>query len=402
MGMTVWEWFERSSFHHGDFNSLAVSGTRVERPTVTLIFPARNVAGTIGTILDVVNDLRARTGLPDQVIVVDADSPDGTADIARARGAEVYSENELMSDYGPAQGKGDAMWRSLSVARGDIVMFADSDTADFREHFITGTLGPLLTDPRVQFCKAAYRRPFSQGEKSIADGGGRVTELMAKPLLNLFYPELAGFVQPLAGEFAARRELFNKVPFFTGYGVEIGMMIDVYAEVGLEGMAQVDLGTRQNRHQSLASLTRMSSVVLRTLAMRNGIATREPDGDEPGLWELRQQETYLHAVATEDGLRLDEHLNELIERPPLAHLRPEMASGLCGRVRSRPHKNMVESALDTLPLGWRLTSRSRRPSARAASGGRRTRAMPKGPARLAATWPPRHGGSAAAGSTFPR
>ena len=402
MGMTVWEWFERSSFHHGDFNSLAVSGTRVERPTVTLIFPARNVAGTIGTILDVVNDLRARTGLPDQVIVVDADSPDGTADIARARGAEVYSENELMSDYGPAQGKGDAMWRSLSVARGDIVMFADSDTTDFREHFITGTLGPLLTDRRVQFCKAAYRRPFSQGEKSIADGGGRVTELMAKPLLNLFYPELAGFVQPLAGEFAARRELFNKVPFFTGYGVEIGMMIDVYAEVGLEGMAQVDLGTRQNRHQSLASLTRMSSVVLRTLAMRNGIATREPDGDEPGLWELRQQETYLHAVATEDGLRLDEHLNELIERPPLAHLRPEMASGLCGRVRSRAHKNVVESALDTLPLGWRLTSRSRRPSARAASGGRRTRAMPKGPARLAATWPPRHGGSAAAGSTFPR
>jgi glucosyl-3-phosphoglycerate synthase len=402
MGMTVWEWFERSSFHHGDFNSLAVSGTRVERPTVTLIFPARNVAGTVGTILDVVHDLRARTGLPDQVIVVDADSPDGTADIARARGAEVYSENELMSDYGPAQGKGDAMWRSLSVARGDIVMFADSDTTDFREHFITGTLGPLLTDPRVQFCKAAYRRPFSQGEKSIADGGGRVTELMAKPLLNLFYPELAGFVQPLAGEFAARRELFNKVPFFTGYGVEIGMMIDVYAEVGLEGMAQVDLGTRQNRHQSLASLTRMSSVVLRTLAMRNGIATREPDGDEPGLWELRQQETYLHAVATEDGLRLDEHLNELIERPPLAHLRPEMASGLCGRARSRPHKNVVESALDTLPLGWRLTSRSRRPSARAASGGRRTRAMPKGPARPAATWPPRHGGSAAAGSTFPR
>jgi glucosyl-3-phosphoglycerate synthase len=344
MDMTVWEWFEQRSFHHGDFHSLAVSGTRVNRPTVTLIFPARNVAGTIGTILDVVNDVRAQTGLPDQVIVVDADSPDGSADVARAHGAEVYSENELMSDYGPAQGKGDAMWRSLSVARGDIVMFADSDTTDFREHFIYGTLGPLLADPRIQFCKAAYRRPFSQGEKSIADGGGRVTELMAKPLLNLFHPELAGFVQPLAGEFAARRELFNKVPFFTGYGVEIGMMIDVYAEVGLEGMAQVDLGTRQNRHQSLANLARMSSVVLRTLAMRDGIASREPDGGEPGLWELRQQETYLHAVATEDGLRLDEHLNELIERPPLARLtggtaltlnalRPAMASGLC-RVRA--------------------------------------------------------------------
>jgi glucosyl-3-phosphoglycerate synthase len=320
MSMTVWDWFEQRSFHYRDYSDLAIGGDGAGRPTTTLIFPARNVAGTIGEILDVVNGLRARTGLPDQVIVVDADSPDGTADIARERGAEVYSENELLPGYGPAQGKGDAMWRSLSVARGDIVMFADADTTDFREHFVWGTLGPLLADAGIQFCKAAYRRPFTQGEKSIADGGGRVTELMAKPLLNLFYPELTGFVQPLAGEFAARRELLAGVPFFTGYGVEIGMMIDIYAETGLAAMAQVDLGTRQNRHQSLASLARMSSVVLRTLAMREGIAAREPDGDEPALWGMRQPETYLHAVATEEGLRLDEHLNELIERPPLARL----------------------------------------------------------------------------------
>ena len=323
MNMTVWEWFEQRSYHHRDFRGLALpgnGGNGAEQPSTTLIFPARNVAGTIGGILTVVAGLRARTGLPDQVIVVDADSPDGTADIARAHGAEVYSENELMPNYGPAQGKGDAMWRSLSVARGDIVMFADADTTDFREHFVYGTLGPLLADPAIQFVKAAYRRPFKQGEESIADGGGRVTELMAKPLLNLFYPELAGFVQPLAGELAGRRELLSAVPFFTGYGVEIGMMIDVFAEVGLDGMAQVDLGTRQNRHQQLTSLTRMSSVVLRTVAMREGLAQRVIDGDEPGLWELRQPETYLHAVATEDGLRLDEHLNELIERPPLARL----------------------------------------------------------------------------------
>jgi glucosyl-3-phosphoglycerate synthase len=320
MNMTAWEWFEQRSFHHREFHGLPAIAIGAERPSATLILPARNVAGTIGAILSVVNDLRARTGLPDQVIVVDADSPDGTADIARAHGAEVYSENELMPGYGPAQGKGDAMWRSLSVARGDIVMFADADTTDFQDYFVYGTLGPLLADPQIQFCKAAYRRPFTQGEKSVADGGGRVTELMAKPLINLFYPELAGFVQPLAGEFAARRELLNAVPFFTGYGVEIGMMIDVFAEVGLPGMAQVDLGTRQNRHQSLASLTRMSSVVLRTVAMREGIQTRQFSEVDPGLWELRQPETYLHAVATADGLRLDEHLNELIERPPLARL----------------------------------------------------------------------------------
>jgi glucosyl-3-phosphoglycerate synthase len=327
MNMTAWEWFEQRSFHHRDFHGLAETdaGNGSERPTTTLVLPTRNVAGTIGTILTVVADLRARTGLPDQVIVVDADSADGTADIARAHGAEVYSENQLMPGYGPAQGKGDAMWRSLSVARGDIVMFADADTTDFREHFVYGTLGPLLTDPRIQFCKAAFRRPFTEGEKSIADGGGRVTELMAKPLINFFYPELTGFVQPLAGEFAARRELMNAMPFFTGYGVEIGMMIDVLAEVGLDGMAQVDLGTRQNRHQPLASLARMSSVVLRTVAMREGITPRQLDDGDPGLWELRHPETYLHAVATEGGLRLDEHLNDLIERPPLARLTGDTA-----------------------------------------------------------------------------
>jgi glucosyl-3-phosphoglycerate synthase len=329
MSMTVWEWFEQRSYHHRDFAGLGEpSGTGAERPTTTLIFPARNVAGTIGTILSIVEELRTRTGLPDQVIVIDADSPDGTADVARAYGAEVYSENQLMRGYGPAQGKGDAMWRALSVARGDIVMFADADTIDFEEHFVYGTIGPLLADPRLQFVKAAYRRPFKQGEEKILDGGGRVTELMAKPLLNLFYPELAGFVQPLAGEFAARRDVLSNVPFFTGYGVEIGMLIDVLDQVGLEGMAQVDLGTRQNRHQPLASLTRMSSVVLRTVAAREDMAQRI-DGVElgagldpsmPGLWELRQPDTYLHAVATDEGLRLDEQLNELVERPPLASL----------------------------------------------------------------------------------
>jgi glucosyl-3-phosphoglycerate synthase len=328
MSMTVWQWFERRSFHHRDFQSLALlpadrSADGSKRPTVTLILPCRNVAETIGSILDTVARLRERTGMPEQVIVVDADSADGTADIARGRGAEVYSENQLMLRYGPAQGKGDAMWRAVSVARGDIVMFADADTTDFREHFIYGTLGPLLADPTVQFCKAAFRRPFTSGERSVADGGGRVTELMAKPLVNLFYPQLAGFVQPLAGEFAARRDLLGAIPFFTGYGVEIGMLIDVYNEVGLRGMAQVDLGTRQNRHQPLASLSRMSSVVLRTVA-REGIAVRSADRAD-GRWDVHQPETYLHAVATAGGLRLDEHLNDLVERPPLARLADEDA-----------------------------------------------------------------------------
>jgi glucosyl-3-phosphoglycerate synthase len=315
MDMTVWEWFRRRSFHHGDYCGLA-AGDR----TATLILPARNVAATIGPILDTVAGLQARTGLPGQVVVVDADSPDGTADIARAHGAEVYSENELLAEYGPTQGKGDAMWRGLSVARGDIVMFADADTADFGEHFVYGTLGPLLADPGIRFCKAAYRRPYAAGEKSVVDGGGRVTELMAKPLLNRFYPKLTGFVQPLAGEFAARRDLLVNLPFLTGYGVEIGLLIDVLAGVGLAAMAQVDLGVRQNRHQPLWDLARMSSVILHAMSLRVPALEPRPPAGEPGLWALHRPEIYLHAVATEDGLRLDEHLSDVLERPPLARM----------------------------------------------------------------------------------
>jgi glucosyl-3-phosphoglycerate synthase len=321
MQMTVWEWFEQRSFHYRDFSDLARAGARDSPLTTTLILPTRNVAGTIGPILDTVNRLNARAGLVDQVIVVDADSADGTADIARDRGAEVYSENQLLPAYGPAQGKGDAMWRGLSAARGDIVMFADADTGDFDERFIYGTLGPLLTLPGVQFSKAAYRRPFTQDGQSVADGGGRVTELMAKPLLNFFAPALTGFVQPLAGEFAASRELLVNVPFLTGYGVEIALLIDVLGEVGLPAMAQVDLGSRQNRHQPLRDLTLMSSTVLRALARRVDIPEHEvPGRAAPGVLALPRQDIYLHAVATQDGLRLDEHLNELTERPPVAEV----------------------------------------------------------------------------------
>jgi glucosyl-3-phosphoglycerate synthase len=326
MDMTVRDWFDARSFRHQDFAALASDRWPDGGPSTTLILPARNVAGTIGAILDDVARLRERSDLVSQVIVVDADSADGTAEVARARGAEVYSENELLPAYGPALGKGDAMWRSLSVARGDLVMFADADTSDFGPHFLYGTLGPLLTEPGVRFSKAAYRRPFRQDSGSVADGGGRVTELMAKPLLNLYRPALAGFVQPLAGEFAASRELLTRLPFLTGYGVELALLIDVLAETGLAAMAQVDLGSRQNRHQPLWDLTRMSSTVLRAMALRlpgpAGDAADPRDGEVLDLG----RETYLHAVATPDGLRLDEHLNELVQRPPLAEVLQGLAA----------------------------------------------------------------------------
>jgi glucosyl-3-phosphoglycerate synthase len=323
MEMSARDWFEQRSFRHRDFADLAEPGPGGRRSpaTVSLVLPTRNVAETIGPILDQVTRTSLRSSLVDQVIVVDADSTDGTAAIARRWGAEVYSENELLPEYGAARGKGDAMWRSLSVARGDVVMFADADTRHFGAHFVYGTLGPLLTMPGMRFSKAAYRRPFIDTPVPIADGGGRVTELMAKPLFNFFCPELAGFVQPLAGEFAAHRELLHKIPFLTGYGVELGILVDVLREAGLPAMAQVDLGVRHNRHQPLWNLTRMSYVVLHAMMRRMDIQERAAAlAAIPGIRQFRAPEVYLHAVAAEEGLRLDSYHEEVIERPPMAEV----------------------------------------------------------------------------------
>ncbi len=319
------EWFGHRSYKHDEFSDLGELGRRKSEAglTVSLVLPARNVADTVGEIVAAVRALNEKMpgGAPlvEQIVVVDADSEDGTAEVARRHGAEVYSENELLSHYGGAHGKGDAMWRSLSVVRGDLVMFADADTRDFLPRFVYGTLGPLLAVPGVRFVKGAFRRPFKSYETVEQDGGGRVTELTTKPLFNLFYPELTGFVQPLAGEFAADKELFCSIPFLTGYAVETGIMIDVYKKVGLGAMAQVDLGTRQNRHQPLRDLSRMSYSVLRAVARRLRQDGRLQQVRDPHLPDaLFQFSDFLHAVATPEGLELQEHVEELVERPPLA------------------------------------------------------------------------------------
>jgi len=317
------EWFKHRSFDYRQFSDLEALGRRKRELglTVSAVLPCRNVADTVGGILGAIHGVNERSGgnaLVDQILAVDADSADGTAEVAAARGAEVYSENELMSNHGGAHGKGDAMWRSLSVARGDLVMYVDADTRDFKPQLVYGILGPILETPEVRFVKAAYRRPFKSHETVEQDGGGRVTELTTKPLFNLFYPELAGFVQPLAGEFVADRELFSSIPFLTGYAVETGIMIDVLRSVGLDAMAQVDLGTRQNRHQPLRDLSRMSYSVLRAVARRLRQEGRLNQARDPSLPDsLFQFSDYLHAVATPEGLQLQEYVEELVERPPI-------------------------------------------------------------------------------------
>ena len=236
---------------------------------VSVVLPARDEAATIGTIVTTIRRaLVEGTGLVDEVLVVDSRSRDATAAVADAAGATVVDQDAVLGHLPPADGKGEALWKGLAASSGDVVVAVDADLRDFDPGFVTGLLGPLLVDEGVAFAKGFYHRPLTGDGVVDVDGGGRVSELVARPLLNLAWPRLAGFVQPLAGEFAARRELLESLPFTTGYGVEIGMLVDVLEQAGLDAMAQVDLGHRVHRHHDLQALGRMSAQIQLAAAAR--------------------------------------------------------------------------------------------------------------------------------------
>jgi glucosyl-3-phosphoglycerate synthase len=258
-------WAKARSFHHSLYSAERIAAEK--RQSISVCLPARECAATVAPIVGELVALRD-LGAVDEVVVVDASSSDGTAVLAERAGARVLQEAELMPELGPVLGKGDAMWRALGRLEGELICFLDADTEDFSAHFATGLLGPLVCEPQVSFVKAFYRRPLAVAGEPPGEGGGRVNHLTARPALALFYPELEAVRQPLAGEVAARRELLESVPFATGYGVEIGMLIDVWRSVGLEGMAQVDLDEHRNPHQPLAALSGMARTVLATVARR--------------------------------------------------------------------------------------------------------------------------------------
>jgi glucosyl-3-phosphoglycerate synthase len=234
--------------------------------TVSVVIPARNEQDTIGAIVTTIRrELIERVPLVDEIVVVDSRSTDATADLARTAGARVVDQDEQTRGLPRMEGKGDALWAGLAASTGDLVAFVDGDLHEFSPAFVTGLLGPLLSDRTVEFVKGFYHRPLAgSGVRTEPDGGGRVTELAARPLLNLCWPELAGFVQPLAGEYAGRRSTLERIPFVSGYGVEIAMLIDLLELVGLDALAQVDLGERRHRHQDIAALGRMSAQIMVT------------------------------------------------------------------------------------------------------------------------------------------
>lgn len=297
-------WYRRNTFGHGDFPAARLAAER--EASVSICLPARDEARTIGAILESLLPLR-ELGAVDQIVVVDH-STDGTAAIARELGVEVYDQEALMPELGPVLGKGDAMWRALHVLTGEVVCFLDADSERFGTHFACGLLGPLLCETGLSFVKGFYKRPFRIGATTLPDEGGRVTELTARPLLSLFYPDLAAVEQPLAGEIAARRDLLERLPFVTGYGVDIALLLDAYTEVGIDALAQVDLDVRQNAHQPLRDLGPMAHAVLQAVATR-----LEREGRLRGP---------LPATFLAPGASGPEVLNrEPVERPPIAGLR---------------------------------------------------------------------------------
>lgn len=310
------DWFHRRTFHHSDYaDAVALSRAKREQGlVVSVCVPALNEEATVGTI---VSEIRSRlveeVPLVDELAVIDSASSDGTVEAARAAGADVYQDREILPSIEAFAGKGEALWKSLFVLRGDVILWLDADITNFDPRFVCGPLGPILTDPDVGYVKSFYRRPYGDGAGRGGKGqsleGGRVTELSARPLISMFWPHLAGMIQPLAGEYAGRRSILEQVPFCTGYGVEVGLLIDIAEKFGLDVMAQVDLEERTHRNRPIGELSRMAFAVLHSGMRRLARSGRLED-------TLRAAEGLFQFEPSNGGYEMRSTDIEVRERPP--------------------------------------------------------------------------------------
>ena len=305
------EWLTSHTWAMRDWDARAVAAeVRAAQLRIAVVLPALNEEATVGTIVDAIHShLVADTGLVHDLVVVDSGSTDATAAIAVEAGARVVARTEVLPEIPVLPGKGEAMWRGLAATTADIVVFIDADLQSFTADYVPALVGPLVRDPSLQLMKAIYERPLVAGESVIPAGGGRVTELVARPLLNQFWPNLAGVVQPLAGEYAGRRSLLETLPFPCGYGVEIALLVDTYERHGLESIGQVDLGVRVHRHHDEQGLGVMAAEILDTVVRR--LPTHSP----------RDHAELVQFERTPRGYRATTRDLAITERPPLATLR---------------------------------------------------------------------------------
>jgi len=321
ISVLVDKWFAENTFHADEFSDLEhlVDLKQRQGLSISLALPALNEEKTVGNVIRTVKTaLMERVPLLDEIVLIDSDSTDRTREIAASLGIPVYIHQQVLPAYGARRGKGAALWASLYVTHGDLLAWIDTDIVNIHPRFVYGILGPLLTDAHIQFVKGFYRRPLKVGDKIQAGGGGRVTELTARPLLNLFYPELSGLVQPLSGEYAGRRKALEQLPFFCGYGVEIGLLIDVLERFGLSAIAQVDLLERIHHNQELEALSKMSFAILQAVFHK-----LERRYGWPMVEDVNRTMKLIRRSAS--GYFLDVEQIDEVERPPMIEI-PEYHS----------------------------------------------------------------------------
>lgn len=313
ISVVVDKWFAENSFHAHEFEDVdrLVAMKQRQGVKISLGLPTLNEEKTIGKVIKTVRQAFVKDQpLLDEIVVIDSNSEDGTVAIAQDLGVPVFRHSEILPQYGTFVGKGEALWKSLYVLNGDLIAWVDTDILNIHPRFVYGILGPLLKEQRLMYVKGFYQRPLRMERKVQARGGGRVTELVARPLLNLFYPELSGLVQPLAGEYAGRRKALEGIPFFTGYGVETGMLIDILECCGLSAIGQVDLEERVHRNQSLIALSKMAFAIIQVVMQRVGKSRQ--------MELLDWMNASMKLIRYEpDQFRLDVQEIRDLERPPM-------------------------------------------------------------------------------------
>jgi glucosyl-3-phosphoglycerate synthase len=316
------DWLKERTYHHSQFADIQdlVRRKTVRDLKISLCFPTLNEAATIAKEIVIIrSELQIRHQLIDEIVVIDSGSTDRTREIAAEYGAKVYLSDEILPNYPPYKGKGENLWKALYVLDGDIILYIDADIKNIHPRFAYGLLGPLLMDDDIRFVKAFYDRPITLDQKTVRpSGGGRVTELVTRPLFSIFYPELSQIIQPLSGEYAGFRECFESIPFPIGYGIETSMLMDIYERWGMDVIAQVDLDKRVHRNQTTLALGRMSFGIIQTF-----IAKLSAAGKANIATELHRT---MIQYELEDGVY---HRKQseivIVERPPIIDL-PEYRS----------------------------------------------------------------------------
>ncbi|MGD8961789.1 MAG: glucosyl-3-phosphoglycerate synthase [Desulfobacterales bacterium] len=310
-------WLDKNTFHYSDFKDLnrLVAEKEKKGLKISLCLPTLNEEKTIAKeIIIMKSELVTRYPLLDEIVVVDSGSSDQTREIARSYGADVYQATDILPQLEQFKGKGENLWKALYITKGDIIIYLDADIKNIHHRFAYGLLGPLLLYDDIKFVKAFYDRPISIGKKKMRPtGGGRVTELVIRPLFSLFFPELTQLIQPLSGEYAGFREVFERIPFPIGYGVETSMNMDIYEKWGLDVMAQVDLDRRIHRNQDTKALGRMAFVILKTFINRKvrlGLIDLKDD-----LYDEMIQYNLVHDQYEPDIFKIEGH-----ERPPIIEI----------------------------------------------------------------------------------